>query len=78
METSPIHRSDQWLAGVRQRGASAHSGAQGAIRQACADYEAVWRALGEELDLDGDRKAFPKALARLREPRPTPLGLVAA
>ncbi|MEV5243075.1 hypothetical protein AB0K89_28765 [Streptomyces cinnamoneus] len=83
--TSPIHRSAQWLEAVRKRGGAAHFGAQGAIRQACTDYEGVWRALGEELDIDPDdpdrdakRLAFPMALRHLHAPQETKVGLVAA
>ncbi|MBB4885314.1 hypothetical protein WEB32_31735 [Streptomyces netropsis] len=66
---SPVSRSVQWLAAVRQDFASVGSVSPGAVRQACWDYEATWRALSEQLDPDGDKLALPRALRRLREPR---------
>ncbi|MEU5053487.1 hypothetical protein [Streptomyces sp. NPDC021096] len=74
---SPISRSEQWLAAVRRDGALSHLVAQGAVRQACWDYEAVWRALGDQLDPAGDPRALSAVLGRLRRPRETWRGLAA-
>ncbi|MFD7236295.1 hypothetical protein ACFWAT_13440 [Streptomyces syringium] len=72
---SPIVRSGQWLAAVRQDFASVGFVSPGAVRQACWDYEAMWRALSEQLDPEGDKLAVPRALRRLREPHGTRSGL---
>ncbi|MFF9910287.1 hypothetical protein [Streptomyces sp. NPDC013457] len=65
---SPIGRSDQWIRAVKHSGTSPNFVMQAAVRQACADYEATWRALRDQLDPDDDELAFPRALHQLHEP----------
>lgn len=65
---SPILRSDQWIRAVKHSGPSPNLVMQAAVQQACADYEATWRALRDQLDPEDDELAFPRALHRLHEP----------
>ncbi|MFI9743006.1 hypothetical protein [Streptomyces sp. NPDC052494] len=65
---SPLRRSDQWVEAVKHSGTSPNFVMQAAVQQACADYEATWRALRDQLDPEDDELAFPRALHSLHEP----------
>ncbi|XQE78073.1 hypothetical protein ACN24L_03560 [Streptomyces microflavus] len=66
---SPIRLSTQWLAAVRQNGASAAAVKQAAAQQACSDYETAWRAVRELLDPDQSATALSDALQRFHVPQ---------
>ncbi|MFW3476896.1 hypothetical protein ACN24M_38080 [Streptomyces microflavus] len=66
---SPIRLSTQWLAAVRQNGASAAVVKQAAAQQACSDYETAWRAVRELLDPDQSATALSDALQRFHVPQ---------
>ncbi|MEU9860552.1 hypothetical protein AB0D99_06750 [Streptomyces sp. NPDC047971] len=65
---SPIRRSDQWVEAVKHNGPFPNFVMQAAVQQACADYEATWRALRDQLDPEDHELAFPNALHGLHEP----------
>lgn len=65
---SPIRRSDQWIEAVKHSGTFPNFVMQAAVQQACADYEATWRALRDQLDPDDHELAFARALHGLHEP----------
>ncbi|CAO0833753.1 hypothetical protein SMICM17S_12777 [Streptomyces microflavus] len=66
---SPIRLSTQWLAAVRQNGASAAVVKQAAAQQACSDYETAWRAVRDLLDPDQSATALSDALQRFHVPQ---------
>ncbi|KAB2593390.1 hypothetical protein [Streptomyces arboris] len=66
---SPIRLSTQWLAAVRQNGASPAVVQQAAAQQACSDYETAWRAVRDLLDPDESATALSDALQRFHAPR---------
>ncbi|MFJ2078244.1 tetratricopeptide repeat protein [Streptomyces sp. ARC12] len=68
---SPILLSAQWLAAVRQNGASPAFVKKAAAHQACSDYETAWRAVRDLLDPDASATALSDALERFHAPHGT-------
>ncbi|MEU1377726.1 hypothetical protein ABZ442_29350 [Streptomyces triculaminicus] len=76
-DLTPGHRCEQWLEAARRDRALSLFLARPALWQMCWDFEAAWRALGDQFDPGRQGRDLGDALRRFRQPRDTWHGLTA-